>query len=242
VPALWRRAWFEALLLAVAMGGAISVQRVRAGRLLEIERVRNDIALDLHDDIASNLAQITIFSEIAMRGAPVGSAAREPLARIAETARDTVECISDIVWSMRPQKEGDLLQRIRRVGSDALTSRQIEVAFHFSEEARRLTTDPNTRRQVYLIFKEAVHNVVRHSRATAVVISMSVDGRDLVMKVTDNGTGMDSPEEGNGLPGMRTRAASLKGRLALHSTGGTGTEVELRVPWKKPWRLHTLPV
>ncbi len=107
--------------------GFMLVLRARTARLLAIERVRSSIALDLHDDIASNLAQITIFSEIAMREAAADSASREPLARIAETARDTVECISDIVWSIRPQSEGDLPQRIRRVGSDALTSRQIDV-------------------------------------------------------------------------------------------------------------------
>ena len=228
-PPLWRRAWFQLLLLSAAVGGALSVHRARAARLLEIERVRSNIALDLHDDIASNLAQITIFSEIAMREAGAGSRALEPLARIAETARDTVECISDIVWSIRPQKEGDLLQRIRRVGSDALTSRQIDVSFDFSEEVRHLAPDPNTRRQVYLIYKEAVHNTVRHSRATAVAISMRVDGCNLVLKVADNGKGMESPEEGNGLPGMRARAASLNGRLAIRSGAGTGTEVELRV-------------
>jgi two-component system sensor histidine kinase UhpB len=92
---------------------------------------------------------------------------------------------------------------------------------------------------VYLIYKEAVHNTVRHSRATAVAISMSVDGPHLVLTVADNGKGMESPEEGNGLPGMRARAASLKGRLAIRSGAGTGTEVELRVPWKRPGRFRS---
>jgi ligand-binding sensor domain-containing protein/signal transduction histidine kinase len=240
-PPLWRRAWFQAILIAAALAGAVSVHRARASRLLEIERVRSNIALDLHDDIASNLSQITIFSEIAMREAGVDSRAGEPLARIAETARDTVECISDIVWSIRPQMEGDLLQRIRRVGSDALTSRQIEVSFHFPEEVRHLGLDPNTRRQVYLIYKEAVHNIVRHAQATAVEISMSVDGGKLLLKVGDNGKGMEAPEEGNGLPGMRARAASLGGALEIHSAAGEGTEVELRAPLKRPWRRHILP-
>ena len=106
-----------------------------------------------------------------MREAGADSAAREPLARIAETARDTVECISDIVWSIRPQSEGGLLQRIRRVGNDALASRHIDVSFDFSEEVRHLILDPDTLRQVYLIYKEAVHNTVRHACALAVAIS-----------------------------------------------------------------------
>ncbi len=232
-PPLWSRTWFQAILLAAGIGGIVIVTRIRASRLIEIERVRSGIALDLHDDIASNLAQITIFSEIAMRDAGADSAAREPLARIAETARNTVECISDIVWSIRPQSEGDLPQRIRRVGSDALTSRQIDVSFDFSEEVRHLILDPNTLRQVYLVYKEAVHNTVRHARALAVMVSMSIDGPSLVLKVADNGRGLESrEEEGNGLPGMRARAASLGGTLTIHSETDKGTAVELRVPWK----------
>ena len=235
-PPLWSRTWFQGLLLAAGISGIVAVQRVRTSRLLEIERVRSGIALDLHDDIASNLAQITIFSEIALREAGAASPAREPLARIAETARDTVECISDIVWSIRPQSEGDLPQRIRRVGSDALTCRQIGVSFAFSEEVHHLILDPHTLRQVYLVYKEAVHNVVRHACALAVEISLSVDGPSLVLKVADNGKGfptLSSADEGNGVPGMHARAASLGGTLSICSGRNRGTEVELRVPWKK---------
>ena len=232
-PPLWRQFWFQAILLAGSIGGIALILRARAARLIEIERVRSDIALDLHDDIASNLSQITIFSEIAMRRTGPDSAAREPLARIAETARETVECISDIVWSIRPQNEGDLPQRIGRLGRDALTSREIEVSFVFSEEVRRLILDPKTLRQVYLIYKEALHNTVRHAHALAVVISMSVDGSSLVLKIADDGRGVQSAEEGNGLPGMRARAASLGGTLTIRSAPGKGTEVELRVPWRK---------
>jgi signal transduction histidine kinase len=152
-----------------------------------------------------------------------------------------VESISDIVWSIRPQKEGDLSQRIRRFGSDALTSRQIGVVFDISDEIHRLTLDPNARRQVYLIYKEAVHNTVRHAQATAVEISMSIVGGDLVLKIGDNGKGMANREEGNGLPGMRWRALSLGGRLAVHSTVGRGTEVELRVPLRPKRRSRILP-
>ena len=241
VPPVWQRAWFQGVLMVVAMAGAVWVHRARVARLVEIERVRSNIALDLHDDIASNLSQITIFSEIAMREAGPDSRAAAPLARIAETARDTVESIGDIVWSIRPQKEGDLSQRIRRFGSDALTSRQIGVAFRISEEIQHLRLEPNARRQVYLIYKEAVHNTVRHAKATAVEISMSVVKGELVLKIGDNGKGMASLEEGNGLPGMRGRALSLGGRLEIHSSVGEGTEVELRAPLKRKWRSRILP-
>jgi signal transduction histidine kinase len=70
---------------------------------------------------------------------------------------------------------------------------------------------------------------------------MSVDGGKLLLKVRDNGKGMEAPEEGNGLPGMRARAASFGGSLEIHSAAGQGTEVELRAPLKRPWRRRILP-
>jgi len=240
-PPLWRQVWFQGILLALAIGGAAWVHHARVSRLLEIEMVRSNIALDLHDDIASNLSQISILSEIAMHTAGSDSSAGHSLARIAETARETVDSIGDIVWSIRPQKEGDLLQRIRRAASDALTSRQIDVSFHFSEDTKHLSLDPNTRRQVYLIFKEAVHNTVRHAQAAAVNISITVAGGDLVLKIVDNGKGMADREEGNGLPGMRGRAASMGGHIEIHSSVGKGTGVELRVPLKRKRRNRILP-
>ena len=176
-----------------------------------------------------------------MREAGPDSRAGEPLARIAETARETVECISDIVWSIRPQKEGDLSQRVRRFGSDALTSRQIGVVFRISEQIQRLTLEPNALRQVYLIYKEAVHNTVRHAHATLVEISLSVMDAVLVLMVRDNGRGIESAQEGNGLPGMRARAASLGGELAIRPAACGGTEVELLVPLKRHGRGRTLP-
>jgi signal transduction histidine kinase len=240
IPKLWSRTWFQAMLIALAIGAIVLIQRLRASRLLEIERLRSSIALDLHDDVASNLSQITIFSEIALREAGANSRAAEPLSRIADTARETVESINDLVWSMRPSKEGDLSQRVRRFGSDVLTARRIDVDFHIPDELQRLSLDPHARRQVYLIYKEAVHNAVKHAEPTSVAISLYMSDDSLVLNVRDNGKGMEKPQEGNGLPGMHTRAASLGGALAIRTAAGQGTEIELRVPLNPPKRFRIL--
>jgi signal transduction histidine kinase len=105
---------------------------------------------------------------------------------------------------------------------------------------RDVRLNPNSRRQAYLIFKEAVHNIARHSQATAVEIAIGVAGGDLVLKIVDNGRGIAGREEGNGLPGMRGRARSIGGRLEIHSSPGGGTQVELRVPLKPKWRSRLL--
>ena len=99
--------------------------------------------------------------------------------------------------------------------------------------AEQVKLSPVERRQLYLIFKEALHNVARHSGATSVVMSLSVSGRRLTAMIRDDGRGFDEPAEGDtrhGLGSMTSRAADLKGRLTIESASGRGTEVRLEVP------------
>ena len=134
IAALWRRAWFQAMLLAVAIAGALATYRVRAARLLEIERVRTRIATDLHDDMGSSLSQIAILSEVAHRRA-AGSKSGEPMERIGTFSRELLDSISDIVWAIQPHKDhlSDLKQRMRRFAADLLSTRNVEM--HWSVAA-----------------------------------------------------------------------------------------------------------
>jgi signal transduction histidine kinase len=127
-PALWRRAWFQAILIAVALAGAVWVHRTRVARLLEIERVRTRIATDLHDDIGSSLSQIAILSEVAHQRA-AGGIAGEPIERIGALSRELLDSIGDIVWAIQPHKDhlSDLRQRMRRFAADVLSARNVEM-------------------------------------------------------------------------------------------------------------------
>jgi hypothetical protein len=113
IPPLWRRAWFQGVLLTMAIGGAVCVHRARVARLLEIERVRMRIATDLHDDIGSSLSQIAVLSDVA-RQRSAGSKAGEPLDRIGALSRELLDSIGDIVWAIQPHKDhlSDLKQRM----------------------------------------------------------------------------------------------------------------------------------
>src|SRR5262249_30241824 len=108
------------------------------------------------------------------------------------------------------------------------------VEMHWPAEATGRDVELNTelRRQVYLIFKEAINNVARHSGASEARISLQVADRQLTLQGTDNGKGIESfgPEEGNGLKNMRLRAASLQGELQVSSANGQGTSIVLRAP------------
>ena len=232
-PPLWRRAWFQGMLMAVALAGIVWVQRVRTARLVEIERVRTRIATDLHDDIGSTLSQISILSEVAHQRA-AGGKSDEPIERIGTLSRELLDSISDIVWAIQPHKDhlSDLKQRMRRFATDVLSARDVETHWSVTDSARDLELNPELRRQVYLIFKESVNNIARHSRATEAHISLRVVERHLALEVSDNGCGFErrDRDDGNGLRSMKLRAIRLGGELQVRSDGGQGTTVVLRAP------------
>jgi nitrate/nitrite-specific signal transduction histidine kinase len=232
LPPLWLRWWFQLIVAALAGVLVYAFYRYRVTRLVELERVRTRIATDLHDDIGSSLSQIAILSEVAKRQlVPAAPALAEPLADIAGISRDVVDSMSDIIWAIDPERDhlGDLVNRMRRFSNDVLSVRDIQVAFVAPQSELAIGAD--LRRQIFLIFKEAVHNIVRHSGATEVRIALHVDHGWLTLEVQDNGAGFNSSRsrDGRGLRSMRERARSAGGTADL-ITGCGGTTVRVRLP------------
>ena len=210
-------------------------------QLVAIERVRTRIATDLHDDIGASLSQIAILSELARGEADTRPETADTLGRIAATSRELVESMGDIVWSINPARDrvGDLLQRMRRFASDTFTGRNIDFGFQASEVGRELALAADLRREVLLIFKESVNNIVRHARCRRAEIDVRIEGEALVVSVADDGQGLPTrgdPLDGHGLPSMRERAARLGGSLVIDSSPGRGTTLVLRVPLRRAGR------
>jgi ligand-binding sensor domain-containing protein/signal transduction histidine kinase len=235
LPPIWQRWWF--LLLATALVASIiyAVYRQRIARLLELERVRTRIATDLHDDIGANLSLIAMLSEVA-RGQLQrdDSRLREWLSTIATTSRDTIDSMSDIVWAVNPKRDHlrDLTRRMRRFADDIFAARNIEFQFRASELDRDVRLGADLRREVFLIFKESINNMARHSECAAASVDLQVEGGWLVLKMVDDGKGIYEAEiaEGTGLGSMRQRAQRLGGGFEVSSPNGDGTTVTLKVP------------
>jgi signal transduction histidine kinase len=230
---VWQRWWFRAgivvgLTLLVLVG-----HRYQVARLLETERVRTRIASDLHDDIGSSLSQIAILSEVARTSAGDDPRVAAPLGRIATLSRESVDAMGDIVWAIDPHRDTPthLAQRMRRLANDLLSARGIEVRFEISD-ARHPRLGADVRREVFLIFKEALHNITRHAQATRVEIVLSIAQHRLELVVQDDGCGFDSARarDGQGLRSMVRRAQGLGGTLAVTSADGRGARLGLSVP------------
>lgn len=212
-----------------------ALQHSREERLIELERVRRRIATDLHDDIGSSLTQIAILSEvIRQRVGDDASSVTEPLSMIAGASRELVDSMSDIVWAINPQKDHltDLTQRMRRFASDSFTARNISFQLRLPETAEDIKLGANLRREVFLIFKETVNNMVRHSRCSEAEIELRFADESLLLSLRDNGCGFDvtGESDGHGLVSMRDRARGIGGTLELTSEPGRGTTTTLAVP------------
>ncbi len=235
---VWQRWWFL-LLSAAAMGGMVyAAHRYRLAQVVALERVRTRIASDLHDDIGSSLSQIAVLSEVVrLRVEARDPQVAAPLSRIGDISRELVDSMSDIVWAINPRHDhlDDLVHRMRRFAGDFLSAGKIQFELEVKGRAG-ISLGANARRDVFLIFKESLHNALRHSGCAAIRAEVRAEGGWLRMRVADDGKGFavdGAPNGGHGLESMRRRAAKLGGGVTIASSEGAGTSVELVVPLSK---------
>lgn len=230
---IWRRWWFEMLIALLAAAICYALYRLRLTRLLEVERLRTRIATDLHDDIGSTLSQIAILSEVASRGLPKEQRP-DALCDIANLSRESIDSVSDIVWAIDPEQDrlADLYHRMRRFASDLFGSNGVRIQFCGPGEERNPELSAEMRRQIFLIFKESLRNIARHSGCTEVAIDFRLEKGWLGLTVKDNGHGFDLARAGagHGLASMEQRAKRLGGQLMVDSMPGEGTVICIVAP------------
>ena len=232
---VWQRWWFLLLVTGLAAAGVYALYRYRLTQLIRLERVRTSIAADLHDDIGSNLSVIAGLSDVLRRQTNGENAAtNKELSLIAAVSQRSLEAMSDIVWAVNPKKDHlqDLTRRMRLFADEAFFPHNIELRFSAADAGGDARVDAETRRAVFLIFKEAVNNIIRHSRCSTVDALLTLDHKTLILEVSDNGRGFD-PEHaraGEGLASMRRRAEKIGGEIEVVSKSGEGATVRLRAP------------
>jgi signal transduction histidine kinase len=235
LPPIWATWWFLTGTMVIVSACIYGFYRYRLRLVLEREHLRMRIATDLHDDIGSSLSQIAMLSDLARRSEN-GDVPPGPLGEISGISRELVGTMSDIVWAVNPNNDwlSNLASRIRRFATDLLGARGIDLRFEGPAGSLDINTDAEVRRQVYLIFKEGIHNIARHSGASKVEIYLVLNGDTLFLQLTDNGKGFDptAGADGNGLPSMRKRAAHLGGKLRIVSQPGAGATLSLEARLK----------
>ncbi len=208
-------------------------RNAKSDRLRELEQVRRRIAADLHDDIGSSLTQISIYSEVLQQRVDKSNEkVVEPLEFIAASSRELVDAMSDIVWAINPNKDflSELSGKMRRFASDVLTAKNIEFTYAATPIAD-IALGANLRREVFLIFKESVNNIVKHANCKKVKIELIIEKAEIILRLQDDGKGFAPNEQngGHGLVSMNARANGLGGKLEIVSDT-SGTIVNLNVP------------
>ncbi|HET9988441.1 MAG TPA: two-component regulator propeller domain-containing protein [Kofleriaceae bacterium] len=233
---IWRRTWFILTVLLVAAAAAWRIYRWRVEHLVAVERVRTRIAQDMHDDLGASLSRISILSEVAGRrvdGTGDGSLG-EIVGVIGRSARELVDAASDIVWSTDPRRDDleSLVIRVRGFAGDVLEARDIAWRLDTPTEPGQIKLDPDERRHLYLVIKEAVSNAARHSNASHVTIAIREHDGGLETIIADDGCGIavDAVPTGNGLANMRERAREAGGVITIAHAPGGGTRVAFRLP------------
>jgi signal transduction histidine kinase len=201
-------------------------------QLLERERFR--IARQMHDDIGSGLSAINLLTEIALNKSSNPQLAAE-IGRIAATAREVNGRIQDIIWTIGAQNDtlGGLLDHLQSVANELLAPAGILLERNLPSNLPAISLPGPQRRALFLAFKEAIHNVVKHSKATQTSLNLTCGNRQLFVRIQDNGLGFDPASaggHGNGLVNMRRRMEEAGGQFDIHSTG-SGTLVEFILPF-----------
>ncbi|HEX5155182.1 MAG TPA: two-component regulator propeller domain-containing protein [Parafilimonas sp.] len=237
--AFWQTNLVRAIFLATVLflvwfgvrwyfAGKIRKQKIIFDKQQAVEQERTRIAMEMHDDLGSGLTAIQYLAGSLSVESP--SATRDRADKIASSAKVLVDSMNDIIWTMKSDNNTvkDTLAYIRKQAGEQLETANIDFSFDFPADIPEIKLSNEQKRNIVLIAKEAIHNIVKHSNADDVVVTARVTDSFLKLKIADNGKGFPTEKQtqfGNGLKSMHRRAGEMN--AALHIVNQAGTTIDL---------------
>ena len=229
-PFFWQTWWFILLCVISLSAMVVFIYRYRVNQLLKMERMRSRIATDLHDDVSSTLSSISILSEI-LATQTNDTRSNGMIGEIGNNSREMLERIDDIIWSVNPKNDKfqDLGLRIREYAIPLFESKNLTFEVDIPVQMAGISLPMEVRRNIYLIAKEAVNNLVKYSGCQHASIRFHMEHSILSMTITDDGAGFDPgmATSRNGIRNMKARAGTIGGKLNICSSPGKGTSIHL---------------
>ena len=220
------------LILVIVLAGVLWNQNRIRQQLRQVQ-MRNQLASDLHDDIGSSLSSIFLLSNMAS-GYVQQTEGGRLLDKIGNNAKEVMEKMSDIVWTMNPKNDDgiSLKERIEKLVIQVQELAQIKIEATISPQMEEIKMPMKLRKNIFLICKEAMHNVVKHANASSASISIDIVHNSIVMDIKDNGEGFDQSNQrkGNGMQTMAERARDCGGSCTISSAPGQGTSICFAIP------------
>ncbi|HHU96321.1 MAG: two-component regulator propeller domain-containing protein [Bacteroidota bacterium] len=227
--AFWKTWWFLSLSIMIIIVIIYSLYLNRKKHQEKQLQIRTKIASDLHDDVGSTLSSISIMSDLLQSRLDDSPNAEEMLRKIGKNARNMLESMDDIIWSVNPQNDNfhNIIVRIREYAVTLFEPLDIKFTIEAPENIASLQVPMDVRRNLFLIAKEAMNNAAKYSRCTETIIDFDYSHSVLQMTITDNGKGFDTSKDygRNGLRNMKYRGDKIGGKVTIHSTIGQGTMV-----------------
>lgn len=218
-----------------SLAGMISSMTQQLEQREMMEKERNRIARDMHDDIGSELSKITVTSEHLKNRYHTYADITKDIDIIRESTGSIVNNIGNIIWALNPANNtlDGLLAYMREYAFDYLEMYGINVTFHLPETPERFIISHEIRTHIFMVLKEALHNIVKHAGATTAEIKIYFSPNKLGCLIGDNGSGFSEKIKngfGNGLRNMQQRITETGGTFIIHSEPGIGTRLQLEVP------------
>ncbi len=214
---------------------ALIIAEQEKQHMLAREHMR--LSADLHDEVGSTLSSIHILSAIMQKKVlPNDLETKKYATQLTTQVATVMQSISDIVWGFRTDLNtvDDILIRFQEIANQNLEPRNINYFFEIQPEVKKLVLNNMQRTNLLLVFKEAIHNIVKYANASVVKIDITCNDYFLVMTITDNGIGFNKGSlvntKGNGLRNMEKRMEQIKGRFQIISTKNEGTELVYKLP------------
>jgi len=245
--------WALALYFISAVGAIVGTVRVISHRRLRnklarleqqqaLERERMRIARDMHDEMGSKLTKISFMSERLQVDAESAGTPGDRIQSIAQTARDLLKTMDEIVWVVNPRNDSleNLTAYLSQYALEYFQNTSVECELRLPQDIPSHPLSSEARHNIYLTFEETLNNALKHSSAAKVKVEMSVDSHEFRIVVSDNGKGFDlaaaeaksqarGGRGGNGLRNMRQRVAAVGGECSISSAAGAGATVTIRV-------------
>jgi len=230
----WQKAWFIILNIVLIALLAYALYRYRIKQLIRLQKIRNRIATDLHDEIGSNLTNISILSRLSKNNLSQPDQANDFLQRISEEVSSSSQALDDIIWSVNTNHDTleETVARMRRYAAELFDAANISYDLQLDPAFEEKKLIMEQRRDLYLLYKEAVNNIFKHAEAKQVTIKIAIEHNQLVLTIKDDGKGFETGKESyrHGLKGMNERVKKWKGKIEIESAVNEGVSIQIRLP------------
>lgn len=233
-PHFWQTLWFKLSIPLIFGLMFFTWYQFRVRRLRALERLRIQIAADLHDDVGARLTKVAMVTEFLDRETEAGHKAKPHIENVARTTREIIQAMDEIVWTINPKNDtlDNLANYIFQYAQDYFQDTAVSCRVDMPAKLPDLPISTEERHNLFMAVKEALNNVLKHSGATEARIALMADDKRLTIFVSDNGCGFltaEHEDSGNGLRNMTERLNRIGGRLTLESESGKGTRIKMEV-------------